>query len=235
MSISIITPTADRPIGFALCERFMRRQTLQPDQWVVADGGQTPARCTMGQTHIHQPSPPGAANFCRNLLAGIEAATGDVCVFIEDDDHIAPTHIETIVSALDRPGALIAGCYPSHYYHVGRRLYRTMRTDDHSSLCMTAIRAGAKHVLRAVLEQCLADKTFAVDIALWKAIARAQQAQQARIDAVTVVGIKGLPGVHGLGIGHRPTGLAWRADPEMAQLRAWIGGDADVYAEFGRR
>src|SRR5690606_25010357 len=48
MRISIITPTADRPRGIELCERYMARQTVQPHEWVVADGGHIPAKLTMG-------------------------------------------------------------------------------------------------------------------------------------------------------------------------------------------
>src|SRR5687768_6841694 len=50
--ITVITPTADRPAAWPLAERWMARQTVQPDQWIVADDGIAPAPLTMGQQHI---------------------------------------------------------------------------------------------------------------------------------------------------------------------------------------
>jgi glycosyltransferase involved in cell wall biosynthesis len=230
MSISIITPTADRPLAFALCERWIARQSIPFDEWIVADGGHTPARCTMGQTHIVDQRPPGAANFANNLLNGIAHAKGDVCLIIEDDDWLAPTHIESIVAALDRPYALIAGPDRQHYYHVGARVHRTMSNPRHASLCQTGIRRGAMPLIETIVKRCLADGKFSIDFELWLAISTAQQQ---RTSADTCVGIKGLPGQAGLGIGHRPAGLQWKADPHLEQLRAWVGEDAETtYANF---
>src|SRR6185369_16758975 len=99
--ITAITPTADRPEAFALCERWMARQTIKPDQWIVADGGQVPVRCTMGQTHIHDPRPAGAANLAHNLLNAISAVKGEVVAIVEDDDWYSPKHLETMVRLLE--------------------------------------------------------------------------------------------------------------------------------------
>ena len=52
MSITVITPTADQPIGMRLLEKYMARQTVQPDEWIVADDGEVPARLALGQKHI---------------------------------------------------------------------------------------------------------------------------------------------------------------------------------------
>lgn len=45
--VTVITPTADQPTGIALLERYMARQTVKPDAWIVADDGNTPASLTM--------------------------------------------------------------------------------------------------------------------------------------------------------------------------------------------
>jgi glycosyltransferase involved in cell wall biosynthesis len=226
--ISVITPTADRPVGFALCERFIARQTMIPDEWIVADGGQTPARCTMGQVHIHEQRPPGAANFAHNLLNGIKAARGDVLIVCEDDDWLAPDHIATLAAALDRPGALLAGDDRQNYYNVAHRCHRSFANVG-ASLCQTAMKRGALGVFEHVIRQCLAAGKFGIDRALWEGIAKAQWSITGK---QTCIGIKGLPGQAGLGIGHRPAGLRWQADPDLAKLREWIGDDADAYAEF---
>lgn len=205
----------------------MQRQTVQQTEWIVADGGQTPAVCTMGQTHIHQPSSPGVENFAHNLLSGIARAKGAIVVVIEDDDYLRPFHIESMVAALDQPHALIAGRHEQIYYHVGVRYWRMMRSPAHSSLCQTAFKRGAVHAFESSIRDCLASGKFYIDVEFWKRIATAQWAIAA---GQTCIGIKGM--YPGLGIGHRPTGSAWKADPDMAQLRAWVGEDADAYAEF---
>lgn len=40
--ITAITPTGDRPLAFVLCQIWMMRQTVQPDQWIVIDDGSKP-------------------------------------------------------------------------------------------------------------------------------------------------------------------------------------------------
>lgn len=229
MKVSVVTPTCDRPIPFSLCERWMARQTMQ-GEWIVADGGVLPARCTMGQIHIHEPRPAGVENFARNLLNGIDRARGDVVVVFEDDDWYSPHHVETLVAALNSsPPALIAGCCPQQYYHIGQRVWRTMPNREHSSLCYTAIRGSAIPIFRTVIERCLSSNSFGIDVALWNAIAREQRV---RIEAMTCIGIKGMPGQAGLGMGHRPK-AGWTQDPELEQLRQWIGDDALAYEEQG--
>ena len=99
MKISVITPTCDRAVAIALAERFMAWQTLLPDEWIIVDGGQTPASCTMGQIHLHEARPPGAANFAHNLLNGLARARGDLIVFWEDDDWYSRGHLQTMVAA----------------------------------------------------------------------------------------------------------------------------------------
>lgn len=229
VKISAITPTADRPVGFSLCERFMARQTLQPDEWIVADGGQVAASCTMGQVHVHEPRPPGADNFAHNLLNGLARATGDVIVWIEDDDWYSPEHIATVVAALDRSGSMLSGDDVQQYYNIRLRVHRTFHNVG-ASLCQTAMRRGAVDLFRMIVQQCLARKSYGVDTTLWRAVPTAQWAITGK---QTAIGIKGLPGLVGLGIGHRPDGK-WKPDPELEQLRAWIGDDADIYAEYRR-
>lgn len=228
MKISVLTPTCDRPVAFALCERWIARQTVQPDEWIVADGGQVPAVCTMRQIHLHNPRQPGAENFAHNLLAGIAAAKGDICVVIEDDDHVAPTHIESLVAALACPYSLLAGDDVQRYYNVAHRCWRIFNNVG-ASLCQTAMRRGALGLFETIIRQCLASGTYGIDTTLWRAVPTAQWALTGK---QTVLGIKGLPGQAGLGIGHRPAGPGWAPDPDLAKLREWIWEDAELYAEY---
>lgn len=223
MRISVITPTADRPRGIELCERYMARQTVQPDEWIVADGGQTPARLTMGQIHLHQPSPAGAANLAGNILRALDAVTGDLVVIVEDDDHYAPNHIAACVAGLKRWPAY--GCNRLLYFNVEHRCWVQMANRG-SALCQTAFRRELIPEMQKAAREAMEAGSFGIDGRFWAS--RLHMANGAQ----TCIGIKGLPGTPGLGIGHRPKskpGRRWRPDPEMKILRQMIGADAENY------
>lgn len=110
MNVTLITPTGDRPEAWALCEKWMARQTRQPDRWLVGDDGEEPTVFTMGQ-QVHRVAslPKGSkkARVRRNfaqLLGHCPVSYDDVIVSIEDDDWYAPTYIEEMVAALERAG-----------------------------------------------------------------------------------------------------------------------------------
>jgi hypothetical protein len=206
----------------------MARQTLQPDEWIIADGGIAAARCTLGQVLLRDPQPPGAANFANNLLNGLATATGELVVVAEDDDWYAPDHIETLhAAAMANPRALAIGDDCQRYYNVAHRCWRRFANVG-ASLCQTAIRREAVPALVAVIRDCLGRGTYGIDTTFWRSIPRDRWALTGR---TTVLGIKGLPGCAGLGIGHRP-GAGWTDDTELVQLRAMIGEDAGLYAGF---
>lgn len=223
MRISVITTTCDRPRGVELCERYMARQTVRADEWVVSDGGQEPARLTMGQIHLHQPSPPGAANLAGNILRALDAVTGDVVVFVEDDDWYSPEHIAACVEGLRSHAAY--GCSRLVYYNVQHRCWTKMANRG-SALCQTAFRAELIPEMRRAAQDAMAAGSFGVDGRFWRG------REHMATGAQTVIGLKGLPGTPGLGIGHRPEsrpGRVWRRDPHFAALRELIGNDADNY------
>ena len=226
MKITVLTPTCDRPIGIALLERMMARQTRKPDQWIIGDGGEVPAPLTMGQIHLHDQRPPGAANFAHNLLNGLNAAAGDLVIIAEDDDFYLPTHVETMAAMAERY-RLIGSEPVQRYYNVAHRCYRLFNNIG-ASLCQTAVRRELFPAFRQAIQAPLGRNGFGVDAALW----RGQPVTEwAFTRQMTVVGIKGLPGSIGLGVGHRPD-ARWSPDPELAKLRAWIGDDAESYAGF---
>lgn len=226
MKISVVTPTADRPLAFALTERYMARQTVQPDEWIVADGGMTPSVCTMGQIHIHAPGPAGAGNFGKNLLNGLAVASGDVIVFIEDDDWLRPDHIECLVAVAER-FPLVGSESVQRYYNVAHRCWR--RFDNvGASLCQTAIRRELWSAFGETVHSQMAGGRYGVDTTFWRSVPRSKWGMA---DQMTVLGIKGLPGRPGLGIGHRPD-KRWAKDETFAQLHAWIGNDAELYQPY---
>lgn len=239
-SISVITPTCNRPVTFALLERWMTRQTLAPTEWIVADGGQVPVRCTLGQTHLHQPAPAGVANFHANLQVAIEVASSDLIICMEDDDWYAPTHLEGLVAKLtQRPEVTIAGDDQQRYYNLEHRCWRHMQNRG-AALCQTGFHRALIPTFLDVIAGRRAQvhsasptertRAIGVDAYLWQSQPRSAWALT---PMATVVGMKGLPGQPGLGVGHRPGG-GWTPDPDGAQLRAWVGAqDQALYTRLG--
>lgn len=54
--ITIVTPTGDRPLAFALCQHWMMNQTVKPDQWIVVDDGKTPMRPFVPMEYVRRGS-----------------------------------------------------------------------------------------------------------------------------------------------------------------------------------
>jgi glycosyltransferase involved in cell wall biosynthesis len=206
----------------ALLKRMMARQTRQPDEWIVADGGETPAVC-LG-IHLHEPRAPGAANFAHNLLNGIDAATGDLLIVMEDDDWYSRGHVESMVDLAERGYGLIGSEDVQRYYNLPQRMWR-MFNNVGASLCQTAIHRRLFPLFKVAIQNCMARNSFGIDRMLWSLVRRNECAFSHQM---TVVGIKGLPGRAGLGVGHRPD-ARWSVDPHFEKLRKWIGDDADGY------
>lgn len=219
--ITVITPTADRPAAWPHAERWMARQTVQPDQWIVADDGVEPAPLTMGQTHIRRPrKETGGASLGMNLLAAIPHVKGDVVLIVEDDDAYRPDHIAVCVDRLRQHAAV--GCVWLNYYNLRLRSWRRIRNAC-AALCNTAFRAECLPMLEKAAHDAMAAGIYHVDRLFWR------QAGPAGLhDQETVIGIKGLDGMPGIGIGHKP-GRGWIADRHGNKLREWLGEDAIHY------
>lgn len=218
MRISVITPTADQPTGIRLAERYMAAQTVRPHEWIVADDGAVPAALTMGQKHlVRKRTDEGARSLASNMLAALDAATGDVIVVWEHDDAYLPGHLAACLDGLSKSD--VHGCSILRYYHVGLRVWCEMRNKG-SALCQTAFRRELIPDMRDACHGAYRDNSVAVDWRFW------QDRQALAIGPKTVIGIKGLPGRPGLGIGHRPKNQRnrkWGEDPSMKKLREWIG------------
>jgi hypothetical protein len=198
----------------------MEGQTLQPDQWIVADDGRAPAPLTMGQEHIRRPRTcEGGASLALNILAAVPRVRGDIVLVMEDDDYYRPNHIETCVRHLARHRA--TGCIWLDYYNVKHRRWRRIRNGC-AALCNTAFRRECLPMLEQAARDALRRDIYHVDRLFW------QQAGAAGLhEEETVIGIKGLAGRPGIGIGHRP-GPGWIRD-NGRKLRDWIGEDAAAY------
>ena len=226
MKVTVITPTADRPAAWPLAERWMARQTVQPDQWIVADDGTAPAPLTAGQEHIRRPRTElGGASLAKNLLAAIEQVRGDVVLIMEDDDFYRSNHIEVCIERLRNFRA--TGSIWLNYYNLQLMGWRRIRNSC-AALCNTAFRAECLPTLENAARGALRQGVYHVDRLFWQ-----QVGKSGLHEVETVVGMKGLPGMAGIGIGHK-AGASWRDDPAGDQLRRWIGEDAEAYLELRR-
>jgi len=225
-TVTLITLTGGRPEAFALCERYMARQTYGGAyQWIVVDDCLPHTLTTYEQTVI-RPEPPwsGTPTQYRNLAVGLAAATGDFIVMIEDDEWYGPQYLESLLCRLR--SHVLVGETPSRYYHVGMRLYRDMGNRANASLSQTGFR---RELIPAVVNMCR--HQLWIDMNLWRMAAR-NRISTGLYAGNQVVGIKGMPGRPGMSTAHRPCGPAWRPDPCMEQLRRWMGEEAQTYAEY---
>ena len=232
MRIAAITPTADQPTGIALLEEYMRRQTIHPDVWVVADDGEQHASLTMGQVHVvRERQHEGGRSLAANMLAALKYADADVIVVFEHDDWYRPDHIEVSLRGLQ--AAKATGSAWQRYYNLPSKSWVVMRNVG-SALCNTAFRSELVPQMRHAAERALEAGSYAVDRLFWDSLPRAVQCIT---EEETVVGIKGLPGRAGLGLGHRPNALRpWEHDASGVKLREWVGAeDAGVYEHVMRR
>ncbi len=234
MKLAILTPTGDRPEAFALCQRYMQRQTRKPDYWFITDDGVTDTasgvleNCGVWGTMRRLPvwTQPGTSQH-RNMLALLDIAEkSDANAFavIEDDDIYLPHYLERTEQHL-RTHELV-GEVPARYYNVKTRHWRVFQNTYHASLCQTAFRRSMIQPLRDVI----ASGQW-IDMTFWpKYLSRGLL-----WDGYNCVGIKGMPGRGGVSNAHRETARWGHHDPNLEKLREWIGRDAQVYAEYVER
>jgi len=238
MNIVLTTATGDRPEAFALCEKWMRRQTFWPKvkRWLVVDDGKNgPTKTTLGQEYVRrepQPDDPRTTETMNYLaIAALmnEIGTNEIMFFIEDDDYYRPDYLERMAQGIE--GVDLVGEIPSRYYNVALRSYMLCDNDKHAGLCQTAIRGVVVPTWIKVLQNVRnLDNPFS-DINLWKAWTGPKRFVESPLRPLCV-GIKGMPGRKGIGCGHRP-GPNQRPDPELEILKKWIGSeDLEVYRPF---
>jgi glycosyltransferase involved in cell wall biosynthesis len=222
MKITLITPTADQPLGMMLAEQYIARQTVGFHEWIVADDGTVPARLTMGQKHlVRKREHEGGRSLAGNMLAALPHVTGDIVVMIEHDDWYSPLHLATSLQRLQDAKATGNGF--QRYYNVHVRCFRLMKNVG-SALCNTAFTADLIPAMQQAAKAAFQQGGYGVDRLFWDSLTSGKDVH----DIETVVGIKGLPGRPGLGMGHRPD-KGWSLDPQLVTLREWIGDDVENY------
>lgn len=232
-ALSVITPVRDRPRGFKLCERWMKRQTFTDYEWIVVDDGDEPITPTMGQIYVRREPSPKRFTLDRNFTAGAEFISGRTVTLLEDDDWRGPNYLAGMMDALKSAEvAVTAGFYT---YNVKYRLWDDRR-EDHARLYrkaspMVSLHAGfsgeaAKHFVEK-METGLKAREFWTYA--WK------QFRVNLFDA-DMVAIKGIVG-RSWG-GSRHTGSLYprkNVDPDGKILSDWVGKeDAELLLRAGR-
>ncbi len=107
-SVSIITPSFDRP---ALLERqyaTVAAQSVQDFEWLILDDSPEPARFFTGLTdprvrYHHHAGPRMLVSAKRNWLC--ERSSAPMIAQFDDDDYYAPDYLETMLARLASSGA----------------------------------------------------------------------------------------------------------------------------------
>jgi hypothetical protein len=236
--VTLITPTGGRPEAFALCKRFVRRQTWGgPLQWIIVNDGRTGESGDLiawrsgFAIQMVFPEPKwqhGQNTQARNLLAAIPEVAFDKVLFFEDDDHYAATYVEEMAAKLET--YQIVGETRARYYHVPSRWYYQLQNEQHASLCQTGIRSDLLPQLASACEETKLRPVGMqyIDLQLWEKPSASRWLYPSNLS----VGIKGLPGREGIGCGHRPDNNWSQDSADLAILRSWIGSDVELYKEF---
>lgn len=228
MKISVLTCTGDRHVAFALCERWMKAQTIKWHQWVVLDDGIAKTECTLGQEHHYWPELIGKGSMVNKIKRALERGliTGDILVIMEDDDWVSSDYLEWCERELRRVDLL--GECNNLYYNVRYRWWFEHGNRTHASLCATSMR---RSVFPALLAECQNPNDPFIDSRLWANCRLSKTAFQPNGQRRSV-GIKAMPGTKGYGSGHDRTSGWANYDIRMDRLRALIGRDADAYEGF---
>ncbi len=231
-TITVITPTGDRPLAFALCRQWMKHQTLQPDQWIVVDDGKRPLKPSAPMQYVRrEPRPDDPEHtLILNLKTAMPLIKGDNVMIIEDDEYYASEYIEEMARRLNQHE--VAGIGRSKYYHLPSGGNWQTKNTAHASLAETGFRDSFLPEFKELLNK----NTIHLDFDIWKkAIEKGRGFLFIDSDKKPLyVGIKGLPGRCGIGIGHNPNHSIYRRHPHDLSrniLKQWIPKDHEVYMD----
>jgi len=238
--VTLITCTGWRPAAWALCQKFIARQTFKgPIQWVVVydEPGIEPQsspdilKCKNIKQEFH-PSVkdwrPGINTQHFNMDEALKHVKGDYIFVVEDDDWYAPNYLETFMYLLQRFD--IVGQADSKYYNIKERSWRKWGNNKHTSLCET----GLKRSKLDLLDRAVNSGDLFFDMQLWNIVHGEKHSNLIFQHIGLVVGMKGLPGRVGIGGGHHQTD-GFTRDPRFDVLKEWIGlEDTQEYVKIAQ-
>jgi len=234
-SLTLITPTGDRPLAFALCQNWIKKQTLQPEQWIVIDDGKIPTKSFTSMEYVRREPQPNDPNhtLIENLKVAIPLIKGSKIIIIEDDDYYAPEYIEEMAHRLNQRE--VVGIGKSKYYHLPSGGYFRTKNMMHASLAQTAFKSSFLLEFGGLLKKIY----VYLDINIWKKV-KERGGGFLFVDSdmkPLYLGMKGLPGRAGIGIGHDPNHRIYRSHPcdkSRKILKNWIpeNDDYNIYTDI---
>lgn len=218
--LTLITPTGDRPLAFALCQNWIRKQTLQPNQWIVVDDGKVPLKPYVPMQYVRrEPQPDDPKHtLVLNLKTAMPLIKGDKIMIIEDDEYYAPEYLKEMVHRLNQHE--VVGIGRSRYYHLPSGNYSRLPNTTHASFAEMAFRSSFLPEFKKFLTGGLY-----LDIRIWRNIDKKRGLVFTDNGKPLYVGMKGMPGRAGIGIGHDPNHRIYRSHPcdkSRKILKNWI-------------
>jgi len=249
--VTLITPTRDRPEAFALCCRWMARQTFRgPAQWIIVDDGDVPedlnaeavlhhmneVRARWEVEHVRRAPSDKPGTLGENLIEALGHVRAPRVVVIEDDDHYSPVYVEEMLWRLRTAKAV--GEIRARYYNVRDRRWHVMDNTKHASLCRTGFSADLVQRMRESAVIAIREGDPFVDLRFWGMRPTYPIPAELMLGLFQgrgiSIGVKGMPGRGGLGKTHKP-GVMPNRDPKWEKLVEWIGSDAREYMGLAER
>lgn len=228
-TIALITPTGGRPKAWALCERYLSRQTYPEWVWYIVDDCEPMQEYTLpNQQIVIRPEwrwKPGQNTQARNmhlLLTTAVAAGANTILIIEDDEWYSPRYVEQMVELLQHWP--IVGEGKAKYYCIKNRTWRIYDNIDYACLCRTGISATYASELMRHFD----DYPENIDKHFWR---NCSEQGKVVFDLHLSVGIKGMPGRLGLSRAHQGH-KSYAQDRHGNKLAEWIGVDTKWYETF---
>lgn len=242
MSLTLVTPTRDRPEAFALCVKWMQRQSyFGLVQWIVIDDGDEPTKLGVpgmedvstrwNFQYVRRNPSKDLCTLADNLMAAIPKITGEKIVVIEDDEWYGSDYLAQMAGLLNE--AELVGENNARYYNVKSRRWWCPDNQKHASLCRTAMKSS---MIPALAAACRASKDAGdvfVDLRLWGQVEGSALPPSTKlVPSILSVGVKGMPGRGGAGKSHKWDAFRER-DLKLVKLKEWIGVvDAREYERF---
>jgi len=237
---TVITPTGDRPIAFALSRKWMACQTVKPKRWVIIDDGKIPM--DLGELRSYeyyvrrepQPNDP-KHTLVVNVKESLPFIEGDKVLFWEDDEYYAPAYLEKMIKKLTSFSVVGIGC--AKYYHLITGGYIEHQNMEHASLAQTGFDISVLPMIKSCVDKGM-EKDW-LDCNIWREVQRSKRSDDPissmifrDTDNPLFVGMKGLPGRFGIGIGHKTDSYKNHDDADRSKLKEWMPHDYPAYLDL---
>jgi len=244
--ITVIIPTGDRPLAFALCQKWLLMQSRQPDQIIIVDDGKTPIPPIIPCDYIRREPLPGDPPHTLNLnmLEALKHVKHDHIIIFEDDEYYGPDYLAEMEKWF--PYGELIGIGYSKYYHLPSGGYSRHENAFHASWAQSAFRSSMIPRVRLCAQG--KDRHY-LDVRVWRSIGGEVMPGTLAPGGKKIgtkgylfddskmslyVGMKGLPGRPGIGAGHKASMYNQRDDANRSVLKKWVPQDYSTYIDVLR-